>query len=151
MTAEFGSVSQKPERKVPPLVFILLALVLAGGAAFWYLEQQSGRVVTNTTVLTQEAKDYVDKLKLSDVDMKAADAYLQQRLVEIVGKITNGGDRKLKNIYIRCVFRDPMGQVLLREQATLLPARAGGLAPSETRSFRLAFDNIPGGWTQAFE
>jgi hypothetical protein len=149
MTAEFGSVTQKRERKVPPLVFILLALVALGGAGFWYLEQQSHRVVTTTTVLTPEAKAYVSNLKLSEVDMKASDAYLQQRLVEIVGKITNGGDRKLKNIYIKCVFQDPVGQVVLREQVAVLPARAGGLGPGETKSFRLAFDNLPGSWNQA--
>ena len=149
MTAEFGSVSQKRERKVPPLVFILLALVVAGGAGFWYLEQQSRRVITTATVLTPEAKAYVSNLKLSEVDMKAAEAYLKQTLVEIVGKITNGGDRKLKSIYVTCVFQDPFGQVVFREQVAILPARAGSLGPGETKSFRLAFDNLPGTWNQA--
>ncbi len=149
MTAEFGSLSRKPERKVPPLVFILLILVVLGGAGFWYLDQQSRRVVTTKAVLTPEAKAYVSNLKLSEVDMKAAEAYLDQRLVEIVGKITNGGDRKLKDIYVTCVFQDPFGQVVLREQLAILPARLGGLGPGETKSFRLAFDNLPGSWNQA--
>lgn len=149
MTAEIGSLSRKPERKVPPLVFILLALVVLGGGGFWYLEQQSHRVVTTKAVLTPEAKAYVSNLKLSEVDMKAAEAYLDQRLVEIVGKITNGGDRKLKNVYVNCVFQDPFGKVVLREEVAILPARAGGLGPGETKSFRLAFDNLPGSWNQA--
>jgi hypothetical protein len=150
MTAEFGSLAQKRERKIPPLVFILLALVLAGGAGFWYLDQQSHRVLTTKLVLTPEAKAYVKNLKLSEVEMKASDAYLKdQSLVEVVGKVTNAGDRKLKSVDLTCVFYDPYGRVVLREQVGMLPARAGGLAPGETKSFRLPFDDLPESWNQA--
>ncbi len=149
MTAEFGSVAQKKERRFPPLVFILLALVLAGGAGFWYLDRQSRQVVSTTLFLTPEAKAYTKNLKLSEVEIKSSDAYLKdQSLVEILGKVTNAGDRKLKSVDLTCVFYDPYGQVVLREQVAMLPVRAGGLAPGETKSFRLAFDNLPESWNR---
>jgi hypothetical protein len=39
--------------------------------------------------------------------------------------------------------------VVLRERVTIAGARAGHLAPGETKPFRLAFDNIPESWNQA--
>ena len=94
-------------------------------------------------VLTPEAKAYVSNLKLSDVDMKAAEAYMNQTLVEIVGKITNAGDRKLKSVEINCVFYDPYGQVVLRERVPIVRERSGGLSPGETKSLPPALRHHP--------
>ena len=81
--------------------------------------------------------------------MKATDAYLRQTLVEILGKITNFGDRNLASVDINCVFYDPYGQVVLRERVSIVRSRQGGLKTGETKDFRLAFDTIPESWNQA--
>lgn len=88
-------------------------------------------------------------LSLSDVGMKATDSYLPQTVVEIEGKIGNGGSRSLDRIEIYCVFHDRYGQLVLRKRVPIVSERTGGLKPGETKSFRLPFDEIPESWNQA--
>ena len=146
---ESGGAPQKGKRRFPAAaVFILVALLIVAGG-FWYLDRQSKRITPPKIVLTPEAKAYTKYLKLGEVEMKATDAYLRQTLVEVLGKITNFGDRDLASVDINCVFYDPYGQVVLRERVSIVRSRQGGLKSGETKNFRLAFDTIPESWNQA--
>ena len=78
--------------------------------------------------------------------MQAHESYLKQQVVEITGKIQNAGNRVVSNAQIYCVFYDSYNQVVLRERVAIVKQK---LAPGETQSFRLPFDNIPGSWNQA--
>jgi hypothetical protein len=134
---------------------IVGGLVL-GLAGFWYLERSSKQPLPAPPPLTEEARAYVreQKLKLSGVSMQAHESYMRQSVVEITGNIANAGERTLGTVEVNCVFYDASGQVVLRERAPIVGAKAGGvatggLAPGETRPFRLPFDNIPGSWNQA--
>jgi len=99
--------------------------------------------------LTQEARDYLPNLKLSDVRMQAAESYVNSRLIEILGEIGNNGTRTIKLAEVTCVFRDYAGQEIARERAMVVGGRPGPLPPGQTRSFRLPFDTIPQSWNQA--
>lgn len=126
---------------------IALIVLVFGGAAYWYISQP--KVVTGPAPITPEAKAYVGSLQLAEVEMKAIESFASQRVVEITGKITNNGERKLKLVELNCVFADPYGQPVSRERVAIVRASKGGLAPGETKSFRLPFDNLPPGWNQA--
>lgn len=80
--------------------------------------------------------------------MQASETYLGQTLVEIVGKITNNGGRPVRLVEINCVFYDPYGQVVLRQRVPIVRRDLGGLAPGETKEFRLPFDELPDSWNQ---
>jgi hypothetical protein len=95
------------------------------------------------TPLTPEAKAYAHNLQLSDVSMKATESYSKQVITEIEGKVTNAGDRTVEFAEVACVFHDSIGQMVLREKATIV-RRA--LKPGETQAFRLPFDDIPASW-----
>jgi hypothetical protein len=97
----------------------------------------------------EEAREYIRLLALSDFDMKAAESFGGQELVEMTGKITNNGGRVLQRVDLNCVFVDPYGQPVLRETVPIVRADKGGLRPGETKPFRLAFDNVPKNWNQA--
>lgn len=130
-----------------PLV-IVLVLTVALGAVFYFLMVRPAPLPTQIT-LTAEAKAYVRYLKLSEVEMKAAESYMKSTIVEIVGKITNAGDRSLRLVEINCVFYDPYNQVVLRERVPIVRSKAStGLKPGESRSFRLPFDSLPQSWNQ---
>ena len=75
--------------------------------------------------------------------MKATESYAKQVITEIEGKVTNAGNRTVEFAEVACVFYDSIGQVVLREKATIVrrPLRSG-----ETQAFRLPFDDIPSGW-----
>jgi hypothetical protein len=55
---------------------------------------------------------------------------------------------KLSDVEIICVFYDAYGQVVLRERVPILSTKTGGVAPGETKAFRLPFDNLPESWNR---
>jgi len=119
---------------------IAIAAALAGGL-LWFVNRPKS--VEATTPLSADAKAYVRNLKLSEVTMKATESYVGQTVTEIEGKIGNGGDRTVQHADVYCVFYNSYGEVILRERTAIVVTN---LKPGETRSFRLPFDDIPGGW-----
>ncbi len=134
---------------IPPLAIVILLVVILGAAGFWYLERAAHRPPPGPPPLTAEARAYTHFLSLSGVEMQAHTSYLNQQVVEITGNLQNTGDRKLALVEINCIFYDPYGKVVLRQRVPIVSRRMGGLAPGETKQFRLPFDNIPEEWNQA--
>ena len=130
------------------LFVILAAVVIIAGAGFWFLFLRSVPGGNQQLMLTPEAKAYVGKLGLSEVEMKASENYMKATVMEINGKITNRGERPLKLVEINCVFYDPYGQLVLRERVAIVKRTGASLTPGETRAFRLPFDSIPATWNQ---
>jgi len=135
--------NRNPSRRLSNAAVAIVGVIVLGAAAFLYLEYLARQQKPAGPVLTAEAKAYVKHLKLSEVQMKATESYMKQTVVEIVGKISNQGDRALRSVSIQCVFYDPYGQVVLRERAEIVRSRLGGLKPGETKAFRLPFDSLP--------
>ena len=131
------------------LIVVVLVLV-AGLAGFLYLNHVARQPPPPVPRLTGAAHDYVHNgfLPISDFRMEAHESYLKQQVVEITGKIGNTGDRVIDTVEIVCVFRDPYGQMVLRERVAIVK-KGSRLAPGESKPFRLPFDNIPEGWNQA--
>jgi hypothetical protein len=136
----------KPLLSIPVVFFLAMVIAAAGILAYW---NRSGISVPQGPGLTAEAKSYVRHLKLSEVEMKAIQNAIGQEVVEIVGNITNTGDRHLNWVQIHCVFYDAYGQLVLRERVEIVRARLGGLPPGATKPFRLPFDSLPLSWNQA--
>ena len=127
-----------------PLVIVMM-VALAGLGGWWYYANRPKETAVPAAI-TAEGKAYVRNLKLSDVDMKATEAFTGAAVVEIIGKITNNGDRTLGRVELNCVFYDPYGQVVLRERVAIVRTP---MKPGETKSFRLPFEGIPNSWNQA--
>ena len=140
--------STKEKLGVSPSTLIIAAVVIVAGGFLWWWLKQPVRP-SQGPPLTPEAKAYVRNLRLAEVEMKAAESFMRQAVVEITGKIGNAGERPLKQVDLNCVFYDPYGQLVLRERVSIVKPRSGTLNPGQTRSFRLAFDNIPQSWNQA--
>jgi len=134
---------------IPPAAYVIGLVLVLGLGGFWYLNQKAKEPPPPPPPLTGPARAYVRNLKLSEVQMEAHESYMKQQVVEITGKIGNAGDRVLDEVVLTCVFHDAYGQVVLRERVPIVSKKMGGLAPNETKSFRLPFDNIPEAWNQA--
>jgi hypothetical protein len=78
--------------------------------------------------------------------MKATANYAGAMIVEIIGNITNNGDRTLNRVELNCVFYDTSGLIVLRERVPIVKST---IKPGETRAFRLPFEGIPQSWNQA--
>jgi uncharacterized protein DUF3426 len=138
----------KPDNRavVSPVALVIGVALVVGAAGFLYLDRTAKQPPPAPPPLTGDAKAYVRNLKLSGVEMSAHEDYFKQRIVEITGMIQNAGDRVLQIVEINCVFYDPYGQVVLRQRVPIVSKKAGGLAPGETKPFRLPFDNLPESW-----
>ena len=134
---------------LPPAAILIAVLIAVGAAGFWYLDRAAKQPPPAPAPVTDEAKAYAGKLKLSDVDMSAHEDYFHNKVVEITGKIQNTGERALGLVEINCVFHDPYGQVVLRERTPIVSSKAGGLAPGAQKPFRMPFDTIPESWNNA--
>jgi len=140
--------STKERLGFKPSTLIVAAVVVIGGGFLWWWLTQPVQYAQGPPI-TPEAKAYVRHLRLAEVEMKAAESFMRQAVVEITGKIGNAGERPLRQVDLNCVFYDPYGQLVLRERVSIVKPRSGALNPGQTRSFRLAFDNIPQSWNQA--
>jgi len=98
--------------------------------------------------LTPEARAYLGNLKLSEVHMQEAESFAQGRLVEILGNVTNTGPRGVKLVEVTCVFHDYARREVARERVFVVGGSSGGLAPGQTKRFRLPFDTLPESWNQ---
>jgi hypothetical protein len=123
----------------------MLMIAIAALGLWWYFANQP-RPAEPPPAITAEGKAYVRNLKLSDVEMKATENFAGAAVVEILGKITNGGERPLDRVELTCVFYDPYGKELKRERVPIVRTT---IKPGETKSFRLPFEGIPESWNQA--
>lgn len=123
------------------ILYTLAVLLVIGGVALWYVERP--QPASSLPPMRPEDKAYVHNLQLSDVTMKATESYVKQTVTEIEGKITNTGNRAVKQADLYCVFYNVYGEVVIRERVPIIKSV---LKPGETRSFRLPFDDIPASW-----
>jgi hypothetical protein len=144
-----------PDVKISPIGFVFgIGALLVFGIVGW-LTFAPKPAPPPEPVLTLEARQYLPNLQLENVHMQAAESFVNQRVIEILGDIVNHGDRTVKQALVTCRFYDWGGKEVARENAYIVGdttgalATAGPLAPGGTRPFRLAFDTIPDTWTQA--
>ncbi len=148
MPVNDAELREKKKPGVPPLAIVIGLVVVLGGAGFWYLDRAAKQPPPGPPPLTAEARTYVHNLGLSGVAMQANTSYLNQQVVEITGNLQNKGDRKLTLVELNCIFYDPYGKVVQRQRVAIISRKMGGLAPGETKQFRLPFDTIPEDWNQ---
>jgi len=124
------------------IAITLAAVLFVGGLLAWYISRPAPSA-NSLPPLAPEAKAYVHNLKLSEVTMQATESYVKQMVTEIEGKITNDGDRTVKQADLYCIFYNSYNEVILRER---VPIVTGALKAGDTRTFRLPFDDIPQSW-----
>ncbi len=139
---------KKEKTEVPVAVIVAaIAVLVCGGIGAWFLTRPIP--VEPDTPASPEAKAYVRNLGLADVEMKAAESFADRRIIEVLGKITNKGERPVKEVALTCIFSDVAGQHVHREKAAVVRVKDGPLKAGETRNFRLPFDTVPSTWNQA--
>jgi len=97
---------------------------------------------------SREDMAYVRQLQLEDLHLSAEKNFLDQRVVYLDGKITNRGNKTVRQLKLRLFFRDYYGRVVLQEDQPVLAETAAPLGPGQTRDFQLRFDSLPDSWSQ---
>jgi len=135
-------VNRPPTSRATPALFIALGLFLLAAAGLWFWPAPAP---TTEAALTPDAKAYLANLPLEDIGMTIAEAFGGGKLLEIKGKIGNSGPRVIRRAEVFCVFRDAVGQIVLKQRWPIVDS---GLKPNETKPFRLPFDTVPDTWNQ---
>ncbi|MEZ5363508.1 MAG: FxLYD domain-containing protein [Bryobacterales bacterium] len=130
---------------------VVLALALVGATAGWFLYQRSA-AQTDEQPQQQTGARLLPNFAAERRHRHAGEKRdaLGQTLLEITGSIQNTGDRICSLIQVNVVFHGIDGVEIERQRAYLVDRRTGPLEPGETQPFRMAFDNIPQAWNQAF-
>jgi hypothetical protein len=137
-----------PDVKISPAsIVIALAMILILGAFGW-LTFGPKPAPPPPPILTAEAKQYLSNLDLSNVHMQAAESMVNQRVVEILGDITNKGNRTIRLAEVTCIFLDYNGKELKRERVAIIGQNTGPLPPGASKPFRLPFDDLADTWNQ---
>ncbi|MGC2660878.1 MAG: FxLYD domain-containing protein [Bryobacteraceae bacterium] len=131
-----------------PLVWIVIGVITAAVliAGIAYLNRPVAP--PHEAPASEEAKAYVQNLALSNVEMKAAENFMKQQVVEIDGKISNNGNRRIRSVDVFCMFYSVDGKEVHRERVPIVHSQGNPLGPGQTRDFRLPFDSLPDGWNQ---
>ena len=138
-----------PDVKISPAgIVIALAMILILGGLSWLTFGPPPKQPP-PPVLTEEAKQYLNNLVLSNVHMQAAESMVNQRVVEILGDISNKGEKTVKLAEVTCVFYDYYGKELKRERVAIVGQAGKPMAPGASKPFRLAFDDLADTWNQA--
>jgi hypothetical protein len=142
-----------PDVKISPAsIVIALAMILILGAFGW-LTFGPKPAPAAPPVITAEAEAYRTNLDIANVQMQASESMVNQRVIEILGDITNKGNRVVKLAEVTCVFKDYSGSEVKRERVAIVGGAIfgakGDLAPGASKHFRLAFDDVPESWNQA--
>lgn len=131
-----------PDVKISPATIVIaLAGILILGAFGW-LTFGPKPVPQPPPVLTAEAKEYLPNLGLEQVHMQESESMTDQRVVEILGNIVNHGTRNVKLAEVTCIFRDFSNREMKRERVPIVL----GLAPGQSKPFRLPFDDVARTW-----
>ena len=94
-------------------------------------------------VLTAEAKAVSRRIWRSATShIQAAESMVNQRVVEILGDITNKGDQTVKLAEVTCVFNDYYGKELQRERVAIIGQTTGPLIPGAIKALPASLSTI---------
>ncbi len=111
----------------------------------------------------QRIDPYAEYLQVGDLKLSGAESFVGTSVHYLDGKIANTGPRTVTGIRVEVIFRDSLGQVVLRETqnlmrleerpgmpADLVALKAHPLQPNEVAQFRLTFEHIPAEWNRGY-
>lgn len=120
---------------------MLLAVVI--------IATRPGASPSSASVLTAEARAYLDRLTVTEARMSAARNMAGDTVTYLDAQIANQGDRLVRRVELRLEFHDALNQVVLREKAFPVTPRTAPLKPGESRPFQVAFEHMPAEWNRA--
>jgi hypothetical protein len=137
------------------IIVIAVAGVIAVMLGLAFLMRESPKAA-------KPASPYLASLKFSDFKMSAAENFIGATVSYIDGTVTNSGGKTVTHAVVEVVFKDDLGQLAQREDLPLRVLKTTGpypeavdldvspLAPGQTQSFRLTFDNISAQWNHQY-
>jgi hypothetical protein len=105
---------------------------------------------------------YAAQLKISDIQLSAAQNFIGAKVTYVDGILTNPGNKTVTSAIIHVTFRDSYGQVAQIDDVPVkllqttgpypdtIDLAASPLASAESKPFRLIFDHVSEQWNQSY-
>jgi hypothetical protein len=105
---------------------------------------------------------YAARLKISDIQLSAAQNFIGAKVTYIDGILTNPGNQTVTSAIVHVTFRDSYGQVAQIDDVPIklllttgpypdtIDLAASPLAPNQSKPFRLIFDHVSEQWNQTY-
>ena len=119
------------------------------------------RIATAPKIMQSGDSDaYAANLRLSEVNLSAADNFAGGTSYYVEGTVSNTGNKVVNGATVEITFKNSLGQVVQRETQNLMivlarqPAidvvalNVAPLKPAQSREFRLTFERISADWNQ---
>lgn len=91
---------------------------------------------------------YLKNLQVTNPRMSAASNFLGNTLYYLDGTLANKGQRTVRRVDARLTFLDPFGEVVLRQDESLLNGQSPPLRGNQSRAIHLTFEHLPAEWNQ---
>jgi hypothetical protein len=137
----------------PKLLGIAAILIVAAAVVFLQLPKPHPPVPVNP---------YATQLKISGIQLSAAQNFIGAKVTYIDGTITNPGNKTVTSATVHVTFRDPYGQVAQIDDVPVKILQTTGpypdtsdlaaspLTPGKSQPFRLIFDHVSEQWNQSY-
>lgn len=96
----------------------------------------------------QDIANYAPRISFSNFRLSAEENLFGQTVYYIKAVVKNGGDRTITVLEVDARFRDSVGQIVLREPATVSGGQRPPLGPGQSREFRMGFEGVPASWNR---
>jgi hypothetical protein len=105
---------------------------------------------------------YAAQLKISGIQLSAAQNFIGAKVTYIDGTLTNPGNKTVTSAIIHVTFRDSYGQVAQIDDVPVkllqttgpypdtIDLAASPLTPGQSHTFRLIFDHVSEQWNQSY-
>ncbi len=143
---------QEPSRFPYTLVAgVLVVLLLIGGVYVVTRFLHPATPITEQRLpfgATEQA--YAEHIHFLNLKLSQATNFLNQEFTYVNGEIANDGARTIRALEITLEFRDPFGQVILRENQRVISPDARPLFGGQHREFQVTLEHIPVEWNHQF-
>ena len=93
---------------------------------------------------------YSGHIHFTNIQLAKATNMLNQDFTYVAGVISNDGVRTIRGLEVTLEFRDPFGQVILRETEQLIGTGAEPLGGGARRDFQITLEHVPAEWNQQY-
>jgi hypothetical protein len=105
---------------------------------------------------------YASQLKISGVQLSAAQNFIGAKVTYVDGTLTNPGNKTVTSAIVHVTFRDSYGQVAQIDDVPVKLLQTSGpypdttdlaaspLTPGQSHPFRLIFDHVSEQWNQTY-
>jgi hypothetical protein len=142
--------TEKP-RSLWPFLLIGAVVVIVLLVVFGWLERPGPPGPAEKPLPFGAAEQaYAGKVKFENLRMSRFANFLNQEVTYLDGDIVNQGNRSIADLAVTVEFCNIGNKVVMRQTMRPLGEQAAPIAPGESRSFRLAFEQIPDDWNMQY-